>query len=63
MFKEEIYSDSISYDGYSVNFLIKTIFEYEIRNNLIFKESDDNETKVVIAYFEKRIEEIKEKYL
>jgi hypothetical protein len=65
MLNEELYTDSMPFNGYSIDFLIKTIFEYELKNHLTIKhiEGNDNETNVVITYFEQRIKEIKENYL
>lgn len=60
---EELYTDSEPVNSYSIDFLIKTIFEYELRNKLLIKkEVGDNENEIIISYFEQRIKEIKKVY-
>lgn len=60
---EELYTDSEPVNSYSIDFLTKTIFEYELRNKLLIqKEVGDNENEIIISYFEKRIKEITKVY-
>lgn len=48
--------------SYSIDFLLKTAFEYELLNNIRLNKEPDDDLKKVIAYLEKRIKEIKERY-
>lgn len=60
---EELYTDATPMNSYSINLLIKTIFEYELRNYLlIIEEKRDNSTEVVISYLQQRIKDITENY-
>ena len=47
--------------SYSVDYLAKTIFEYELNNILLIKEIPEGEStkKSIIQYFERRLSEIK----
>ena len=50
--------------NYSIDFLIKTAFEYELTNYLkqIKIDQEEKDIQRVISYLEKRVKEIRERY-
>ena len=48
--------------SYSIDFLLKTAFEYELLNKIKVKKEQNEDLDKVVAYLEKRIKEIKERY-
>jgi hypothetical protein len=47
---------------YSMDHILKTAFEHEIRNHLSLSRKDDPRAEAVKSYLQERFEEIKERW-